>query len=159
MIRKSVAALGLVVAVALSGGANAESHKSLFGTLGGAALGGLLGSQVGSGTGRMVATGAGVLLGAFVGREIGKSLDAADRAAMAQTQQRALEYTPSNQAVAWRNPDTGNNGTYVPRPAYQNPDGQFCREFTQTVSVGGQTEQAYGTACRQPDGAWQIVNQ
>jgi len=24
--------------------------------------------------------------------------------------------------------------------------------------VGGRTEQAYGTACRQPDGSWQIVS-
>jgi len=25
------------------------------------------------------------------------------------------------------------------------------------VIVGGQEEQAYGTACRQPDGSWKIV--
>ncbi|MEE8203551.1 MAG: hypothetical protein V3R74_07315, partial [Alphaproteobacteria bacterium] len=32
-----------------------------------------------------------------------------------------------------------------------------CREYQTTVNVGGQVEQAYGTACRQPDGSWQIV--
>jgi surface antigen len=26
------------------------------------------------------------------------------------------------------------------------------------VTVGGRAEQAYGTACRQPDGSWQIVS-
>jgi len=26
------------------------------------------------------------------------------------------------------------------------------------VTVGGETEQAYGTACRQPNGSWKIVN-
>lgn len=34
--------------------------------------------------------------------------------------------------------------------------GRQCREFLQTVTIGGRTEQAYGTACRQPDGAWEI---
>lgn len=38
------------------------------------------------------------------------------------------------------------------------PSGRQCREFQQTVTVGGRTEQAYGTACLQPDGSWEIVN-
>ena len=33
-----------------------------------------------------------------------------------------------------------------------------CREFQQTITVGGRTETAYGTACRQPDGDWKIVS-
>ena len=39
-----------------------------------------------------------------------------------------------------------------------NGAGQTCREFQQEITVGGQTEQAYGTACLQPDGAWKIVS-
>ena len=35
--------------------------------------------------------------------------------------------------------------------------GRQCREYQQTVTVGGRTEQAYGTACLQPDGAWEII--
>jgi hypothetical protein len=35
--------------------------------------------------------------------------------------------------------------------------GLQCREFQQTVTVGGRKEEAYGTACLQPDGDWQIV--
>jgi surface antigen len=26
------------------------------------------------------------------------------------------------------------------------------------VIIGGQEETAYGTACRKPDGSWQVVN-
>lgn len=33
----------------------------------------------------------------------------------------------------------------------------YCREYTQTVQVGGVRQQGYGTACMQPDGSWQIV--
>jgi uncharacterized membrane protein YgcG len=32
-----------------------------------------------------------------------------------------------------------------------------CREFTETVTIGGQPQQAVGQACRQPDGSWQIT--
>jgi len=35
--------------------------------------------------------------------------------------------------------------------------GRTCREFQQTVTIGGRTEQAYGTACLQADGAWEVV--
>ena len=157
-MRNGLVAITLAALLAMPFGAAADSHKSLWGTLGGAAVGGLLGSQVGSGKGKLVATGAGVLLGAYLGREIGKSLDAADRTAMAQSQHQALEYTPSNQPVAWRNPNSGHNGTTVAQPAYRARSGQYCREFTQTVTVGSQTENAYGTACRQPDGTWRIVS-
>jgi hypothetical protein len=33
----------------------------------------------------------------------------------------------------------------------------YCREFTQSVTIGGRVEHGYGTACMQPDGAWEIV--
>lgn len=33
------------------------------------------------------------------------------------------------------------------------------REFTQQITVNGKTEDAYGTACRQPDGSWKIVQE
>ena len=36
--------------------------------------------------------------------------------------------------------------------------GRYCREFQQEVIVGGKVERAYGTACRQPDGAWEIIS-
>jgi hypothetical protein len=33
-----------------------------------------------------------------------------------------------------------------------------CREYTKDVSINGRIERAYGTACRQPDGSWEVVN-
>jgi surface antigen len=33
-----------------------------------------------------------------------------------------------------------------------------CREFQQTIMIGGQPQKAYGTACHQPDGTWKIVH-
>lgn len=38
------------------------------------------------------------------------------------------------------------------------PDGRQCREFQQEVTIDGQRQEAYGTACLQPDGSWEVVN-
>jgi hypothetical protein len=32
----------------------------------------------------------------------------------------------------------------------------YCREFQKQIIIDGRTEQAYGVACRQPDGTWKI---
>ncbi|HXQ49893.1 MAG TPA: hypothetical protein VN802_02260 [Stellaceae bacterium] len=36
---------------------------------------------------------------------------------------------------------------------------QTCREFQQTITVGGQPQEAHGTTCQQPDGSWKVVTQ
>ncbi|MEE8515695.1 MAG: RT0821/Lpp0805 family surface protein [Alphaproteobacteria bacterium] len=133
-------------------------NKEVGGTLLGAAAGGLLGAQVGRGKGQLAAVAVGALLGAWAGNEVGKSLDRADRLAMQRTTQNTLETGRSRQPVSWRNPDSGHSGTITPQPAYQTNQGGYCREYQQTVTIDGRTEQAYGTACRQPDGTWKVVN-
>ncbi len=152
-----IAVAGLT-ATGLTVGACSEGAgpKETLGALGGAVLGGLAGAQVGSGSGQLAATAAGALLGAVLGSEIGKSLDKADQLYAERTAQDALENSPSNQTSQWSNPDSGNSGTVTPTEAYQTTDGQYCREYQTTVTVGGETQDAYGTACRQPDGSWQI---
>lgn len=132
--------------------------KETLGTLGGAALGGWAGSSIGGGTGQLAAVAAGTLIGAFIGQEIGSSLDKADQLFAAQTAQNALEYQPSGTTSAWSNPDSGNSGTITPAPAYQTASGELCREYQTTITVGGEAQSGYGTACRQTDGSWQLVN-
>ncbi len=148
-----VIAGGLVIT-----GCAPEGPKQTGGALIGAVVGGVLGSKVGKGSGRAAAIGLGTLSGALLGSEIGKSLDRADRLAMAQTTRNALEEAPSGYTSTWRNPDSGNSGTITPKRTYYAANRQPCREYTQTVTIGGNTEQAYGRACRQADGSWKIVN-
>ena len=152
-----IAVAGLI-AMGLTASACSEDAgiKETLGTLGGAILGGLAGAQVGDGSGQLAATAAGALIGAVLGSEIGKSLDKADQLYAERTAQDALENTPSNQTSQWSNPDSGNSGTVTPTETYEATDGQYCREYQTTVTVGGETQDAYGTACRQPDGGWQI---
>lgn len=38
-------------------------------------------------------------------------------------------------------------------------DDSYCREYTKTIKVGGRIQEAFGTACRQEDGAWEIVSE
>ncbi len=45
----------------------------------------------------------------------------------------------------------------TPLRTYEPEPGRYCREYQTVVTIGGRAEQAYGTACRQPDGSWQIV--
>ena len=75
------------------------------------------------------------------------------------TLQSTLETAPKGTTASWNNPDSGNAGTVMPvRTVRRYTDGTYCREFQQTVTVGGRTEEAYGTACRQADGSWKIVS-
>lgn len=127
---------------------------------GGAVLGGIggavAGAQFGKGTGQLATTALGALLGAYVGSEVGKSLDKADQQAAQQAGQRAFETAPSGQPVAWNNPDSGHSGTVTPTRTYYD-NNQPCREYQTTVTIDGQTEKAFGTACRQADGSWRVV--
>jgi surface antigen len=134
-----------------------DNPKQTGGTLLGAGLGALIGSQVGSGKGQMAAIAVGTLAGAWAGSEVGKSLDKADRAYAERTAQNSLEYAQVGQSQAWRNPDSGNSGTFTPTRTYQTPDRQNCREFETTIYVGGKQETGTGRACRRPDRTWQIV--
>lgn len=36
--------------------------------------------------------------------------------------------------------------------------GRYCREYQKQVWVAAGLQEAYGTACRQPDGAWELVD-
>ncbi len=146
------------VAIALTGCQTSNwGAKQTVGTGAGAVAGGLIGSQIGSGSGRLWATGAGVLIGALAGSEIGAYLDSADRAQMQQAQQRA-HATPVGETVHWNNPNSGNQGSYKVVREGTSSANRYCREYQQTVTVGGQQQSAYGTACQQPDGSWEILN-
>lgn len=130
--------------------------KQGVGTVGGAVLGGLAGSQIGGGSGQLWATGAGVLLGGLLGSEIGSSLDRADMAYAGKANQKAYS-APVGETISWSNPQSGNYGTVTPTRDGYSSAGRYCREYQQTIVVGGKNQSGYGTACQQPDGTWEVV--
>ena len=102
------------------------------------------------GVGAAIGAGIGLLLGYMVGNE----MDKYDKEQINKT----LESQPSGKPMTWKNPDSGNYGDVTPVRSYNSQQGQYCREFQQTIYVDGKREQGYGTACRQPDGSWQLVD-
>ena len=131
--------------------------KQNIGTVLGGIGGAVIGAQFGKGSGQVAAAAAGTLIGAIVGREVGKSLDRADHAAANRAQDQA-QTAPVGTPISWTNPESGNSGTVTPTREGRDAAGNQCREYRTTVKVGGKEEEAYGTACRQPDGSWKVVN-
>jgi surface antigen len=151
----------LSAALLLVSGCASQSHRGereVTGGLMGAALGGLLGAQFGSGTGQVAGAAAGVLIGALLGSEIGHSMDEVDRARANEAVVRAHS-APLGEQVTWNNPESGHRGSVTPTRDGYSDSGSYCREFYETVNIGGRTEDAYGVACQQPDGSWRIVQQ
>ncbi len=130
----------------------ANNPKTTMGGMLGAAGGGLIAAAAGGGTAGIIG---GVLLGGLVGGAIGNHLDQRDKELAYQNAQRSFENARTGQPSSWRNPDSGNSGSITPTRTYQS-DGQYCREYQQDINVGGERHKSYGTACRQPDGAWKV---
>ena len=154
---KQAIVLMVIFSITITTGCTGMGPKETGGTLIGAGAGALAGAQFGGGDGKLIAVAVGTLAGALIGREVGFSLDQSDRLAMERNAQYALEHTRTDATTSWRNPDTGNAGTITPTQTYKTAEGRYCREYNQTIIVGGERQQAYGTACRQPDGNWKII--
>lgn len=162
-MKKSISLFVLPITILLLNSCASENaqkgiNKQGGGALIGALAGGLLGAQFGKGEGQFLAAGAGAILGGFAGSAIGKSMDEQDKLIAEKASQRALEQAPSGSQTGWKNPDNGHYGYVTPTKTYKTEEGNYCREFTQEVVVGSEKQKAYGTACRQPDGQWKIVN-
>lgn len=146
----------IVISLFLVGCAGNTGQKESIGTVLGAAGGGLLGSQFGSGSGQLAATAAGTLLGALVGSNIGRTMDDVDRMKAHQALEQAT-YAPIGETITWNNPRSGHRGAVTPVRDGVSSLGNYCREFQQTVTIDGRTEQLYGTACQQSDGSWKLA--
>ena len=114
MKQKLVKVLAVMLAAVVLAGCGVPKEE--IGTVVGAGLGGLAGSFIGDGGGQLVAVGVGTLVGAMMGSEIGKSLDRADKLALAHAQHEALEDGVSGSTTTWQNPDSGNSGEIVTVP-------------------------------------------
>ena len=160
-LKKSVAttlAVALVVPLTLTGCADDPNRQGeAVGEVAGTIVGILAGSRVGQGQGKLVAVAAGAIIGMYAGRALGHKFDLADQQ-MAENAQREAMDKPIKETVTWNNPDSGNSGTITPvRDGTNEKTGESCREFETTVTVDGQLERATGTACKQADGSWRIV--
>ena len=131
-----------------------QGNKQVMGSLLGAGVGGFAGSKIGGGKGQLAATAAGVVLGGLLGNSIGQSLNKADQAYAYKAQSTALN-APVGQTISWSNPDSGNRGSVTPTRVGQDvATGAYCREYQTQIVIDGRIEDAFGAACREPDGSW-----
>ncbi len=150
-MKKSIVSIAIIVALSQLSACTVTREQG--GAAAGAVVGGVVGNQIGGGHGQDIATALGIIAGGLVGASIGRSFDQLDAA----NTNKALETTKTNQASSWVNPDSGNQYTLTPTRTYQTQSKQYCREYQTSITVGGEIQKGYGTACRQPDGQWEIL--
>ncbi len=128
-----------------------ENPKAVLGTIVGAAAGVAIVAVAGGTPGSMAAAGA---AGGLLGGYVGKKLDDRDKRLAAQAAQQAFEHARTGESREWTNPDSGNSGVVTPTQTYQIANGQYCRRYTQEMTIGGEQHETHGTACRNADGIW-----
>ena len=126
-------------------------NRTEIGAAIGAATGAVVGSQVVDKEDKAIGVIGGLIVGGVVGGLVGHAMDSVDEACMGH----ALEYAADGAPVRWHDPN-GNDYNVVPEETYQ-AGGRYCRNYTTTVVIDGAPESLAGTACRRPDGNWDIV--
>lgn len=124
------------------------------GTLIGAATGGYIGSHMGKGDGKLAATALGVVLGAVIGQQVGNNIARSDEICFNQT----FEHAPDRKTITWNNTRQGAEYQVTPTKTVRTRSGAYCREYQAKASVRAKIVDTYGTACRQPDGSWKLIN-
>ena len=148
----------VLAAVMLAG---CQNVRETTGAVGGAVLGGYAGSKVGGGSGKTIATAVGAALGMLAGAEVGRRLDEHARMTAEAATVRALNTARAGEAgIVWEAPNASGEGGPVQGRIDVlrdgNRSGAPCREFVQTIRIGGEETEARGIACRDAAGEWVI---
>ncbi len=72
-----------------------------------------------------------------------------------EAEYRTLEAAPAGQPVVWRGDDA--NGEVLAAAPYQVGT-QNCRQYTHRIIASGKQLQARGSACRNDDGSWSLLD-
>lgn len=68
--------------------------------------------------------------------------------------QASLENNVSGKSLEWSDPQSDLTFSVTPLRTFVNKDGVFCREYKQTVSIGGTETEQISFACRRADQGW-----
>jgi hypothetical protein len=79
-----------------------------------------------------------------------------ERSEAASAQFNALQFGRPGAPRAWQG-DRGANGQVLVGPPV-NVNSLYCRDFTHSVTAGGQSYSKKGMACRELDGSWGVVS-
>ncbi|MGI9420193.1 MAG: hypothetical protein ACR2RA_20405 [Geminicoccaceae bacterium] len=74
-----------------------------------------------------------------------------DVALAAMLLQRTLDHAPDGTTRRWTNDESGHSGAITPMRSYIAATGQYCRDYQEDISIGGQSQQFRYSACRDED--------
>lgn len=80
----------------------------------------------------------------------------ADRPSYYFCADQVLDHLPDGETIVWE--AAGKPYPVAPTWGDDTDGGRYCREYTATAVIAGREQQIYGTACRQPDGPWELQN-
>ena len=127
--------------------------RDRVGTVLGAVVGGAVGSAVGSDDNRLIAILAGATIGAIIGHEIGEDMDRNDHACFGHS----LELLEDGHRVHWDGARAGLSYTLTPGGRFERDD-RVCRRFTLVRTLEGRKITRHGSACRQGEGEWRMID-
>ncbi|WP_274424850.1 RT0821/Lpp0805 family surface protein [Chelativorans sp. YIM 93263] len=122
----------------------------------GCAVGGL-GRNAAFGAGDAEEAVSGIVGGGLVMRAGDAGLTQRERVTALKAEYRALETAPGGQMVTWRDDNSGHHGTVTARQPYR-VGSQDCRAYTHTIEADGRERTLEGTACRNQDGSWTLLD-
>lgn len=106
--------------------------------------------------GQRTSSGEGVGSGGLIAAA-GVEISRRERQSALAAEYRALESTPAGQPVTWRDDKSGHGGTVIAAQPYR-VGSQDCRPYSHVVNAGGPARSVRGTACRNTDGSWTLLN-
>lgn len=80
-----------------------------------------------------------------------------DIARAATNLQKALESGVDGETMLWSNERTGRAGAVMPLRTFVTEDGDFCRDYLETLVVDSLIETFENTGCRVSSGVWHWV--
>ena len=117
--------------------------------------GGLVSTPPSPSNQKIVVSVTGASLGALLSSQAKKTLNKRDREKIDNAAERSFR---DGERVEWRNDKTGRKGAIQPGKPYRTTSGDLCRDFTNTIRYQDREDIVTGTACKNENGSWQIVN-
>lgn len=70
----------------------------------------------------------------------------------------SFEHVPDRKTVAWSDRKLAVYYSVMPLRTLRTSDGHVCREYTAKATVNGHAADVYGTACRDSEGRWLLID-
>ena len=161
MVKKSIVAVTLIVALSALPLAGCETiqretgfnRDTQMGAAGGAAFGGIIAALADANPAWIAAS---VIMGSVAGGALGNYLGKDDAGKHVRTNLSALEHLGAGQTARWHDNKTGNSGSTRVNRVFTASNGRPCKDYVETVHTAEKTVTEEATACRQPNGAWQL---